>query len=154
MPNFKPQIDSLRWYSIAQARDDMVKFPHHGLAEYLVLKRYLQQINDNGWISFDVHLPTAYSSAQRLKENTYEKNMAILLELRVDAIIQYRNQFQIVEVKQRLSPSGVGQALIYRQSFQEHFGPKGSINCLVVAERDHVDIRKFANKLGVSCKIV
>jgi len=67
----------------------------------------------------------------------------------IDCVCFRDNEVDIIEFKDRVRPSGIGQLLTYRDLFIQHYGWKGKVNLIYICGEDDPQTRVIAEKQGI-----
>jgi len=127
-------------------------FPHYKPEELEVAKRFLKSGSLKGhwviWLALDT--PQS-ESLKRLKANPRE---IWHWQLQIDATCETDTELWIVEFKERLRPSGVGQLLVYKYWHEKTFKPSKPVRLIMVATIDDPAVREFCETIPIRCELV
>lgn len=77
-----------------------------------------------------------------------------LTSLKADAIFEYPDRFEILEVKPDAGPGAIGQLLCYNILLRQEFIPNKPIFSVILTDSIHPDVLKCAGLLNVRVRIV
>lgn len=130
------------------------KYPHMKQHEGEIWERFLKRIP---WtpvtIKYDVRLGEGVPVAPETPEWVARMAWALSTK-RVDVMVETRNEWIIVEVKQRAGLSAVGQLLGYLSLFVRQFRPAKSIRMVLVCERVAPDMGPILSEYGIETYLV
>jgi len=127
-------------------------FPHYKPEEVEVAKTFLALGRLKGNWSFWIPLDTPQS--QRLIEMEAHPNAIWLWQKQADAICETDKEIWIVEFKEKLRPSGIGQLLVYEDLYKYTYKPTKPIKLLMVARLDDPSIHPTMSRLGIRWELV
>ena len=74
--------------------------------------------------------------------------------MRIDAVVYTDSCIWLLEVKDRVRKSAIGQLLVYKEWFEKNYRPVLPIRLAIVAAVDDVMVRAVAEKLGIQVFLV
>lgn len=143
MPDF-------RWF----APGPLPKYPGMGLMDAFIMDQYLKS-KPSGLIraSYNVAVgsgrPFDSKSAGMLSSD-----WTFLTSLKADAVLEFEDHFEIMEVKPDAGPGAIGQLQCYSILLRQEFAPGKPIYSVILTDSIHPDVEKCAGILNVRVKIV
>jgi len=137
---------------IAQA--ERIRYRHYKPDELEIAKDFIRGCYLPGKYFFDVYLLTAAA-----KEIFKTIDIPMLKDLvpwlmRIDAICYKARTVFILEIKERLRPSGIGELVTYKQLFLEQYQPDKEIVLGYVVRRDDPTLHTLLSKEQISLWVV
>jgi len=129
-----------------------IVFPHFKTEEVEVAKRFLASGRLTGKWSFWIVLDTPASLAVRDRGAGEEE--VWMWQLQADAICETDSDIWIVEFKERVRPSGIGQLLTYRYFYRKIYKPSKPVKMVMVATIDDEAIREVCQEIGIKVELV
>lgn len=124
-------------------------FKHQSEEERIVAEEFIKRYLVGAKITFD--LPLASKKPARWEEmpENYKRMWEYLLAKKIDFIAELPEKIMIVEVKQKLSASGVGQLLLYKKMYEEQYKPVKPLELWQIAMYPDPDVIELCDKLGI-----
>jgi len=98
-----------------------ISFPHYKPQEAAVMRNFIRYGPLRGYWFFDVPLHTPQSLRLfRAADPLYRRESRLYVK-RIDAVCITETTCWILEVKERLRPSGIGELAMYRDLFEEQY---------------------------------
>ncbi len=72
----------------------------------------------------------------------------------IDCVCWRDNEVDIIEFKDRVRPSGIGQLITYRELFRQYTGFNGKINLIYICGEDDPQVRLTAEKQGIKVVVL
>lgn len=72
-----------------------------------------------------------------------------LTSKRIDALAETPGEIYVCEIKDRLRPSAVGQALTYKTLYTEQFKPTKPVIAAIITEYDDLDMRHVCEEYEI-----
>jgi len=130
-----------------------IRFRHYKHAELEIAKRFIRQLKITGEWYFDVYLETEMSKWIREKAEPINIRDIVPWLKRIDGICFAKDGIHIVEFKERLNSTLIGELIVYERMYKEQYQPKEPVYLdAVVAVDDptlHPDILRNHIKLYV-----
>ena len=130
------------------------KYPHMRQWEQDIMEKFhTAKILDAIW-SYDVPLKIR---EMPLPENTSDAEATLwsrLTSKRVDAVAETLVEIYVIEIKDRLRPSAVGQALTYKTLYEEQFAPHKPVIAAIITEFDDYDMQHVCSVYNIKVWIV
>uniref|UniRef100_A0A6H1ZZ12 Uncharacterized protein n=1 Tax=viral metagenome TaxID=1070528 RepID=A0A6H1ZZ12_9ZZZZ len=118
------------------------------------MKKFLRDESLKGKWDFDFRLGYKLSEAEKLLPLTEQKMIESLRERRIDAICETEDTIWILEVKDKLRPSGLGQLTTYEHLYKTKFRPIKKIRLGYIAAIDDPTMHDVLHAKGVTFWIV
>jgi len=130
------------------------KYAHMRVWEEKIMDKFLEKIKFPATWQFDVHL-----HVQDRKDISYmSENEKFLFNQatakRIDAVGETVDRIYVVEVKDRLRPSAVGQALTYKLLYERQFKPAKLVVPAIITEFTDPDMEFVCEKFGIRVWVV
>ncbi|MBW2672732.1 MAG: hypothetical protein JRD89_04840 [Deltaproteobacteria bacterium] len=132
----------------------MPPFPHMKPVEVEIMQRFIELAPLGTEYEYDVRLfPEIKPLAPGADEEAY-KAWLLLKAKRIDAVAHTPDAIWILEVKDRLRPSAVGQLLVYRDLYDRQFHPLKPLRLGVVCGDDDPLVRPTCAEHGIKVWVV
>ncbi|RLI83107.1 MAG: hypothetical protein DRP01_09350 [Archaeoglobales archaeon] len=132
------------------------KFPHLKLVErYIATKWVMDERIPDSQLKWDVKLYVPLP--EHVKRLLTPEELRMTQELtakRIDCVWEKENEIVIVEVKDKVRHSALGQLLAYRDMYIEQYKPRKPVRMLLVCGADDPPVRKVLEKYGIEVKVV
>jgi len=125
------------------------RFRHYKPEEREIGRRFVRKALIEGMYYFDVYLMTRRAEEVIKRVGLERATMAVPFLYRIDCVIETPAYIYIVEIKQRLRPSGLGELLIYSEMYKEQYEPTKPIKLAYVYEIHDDDTAEVAEKYGI-----
>ena len=99
------------------------RFPHAKPIETEILKKWLEQAPLGTEYEFDVRLYPEIRPLRPTDDPEMYYAWMMLRAKRIDVVAHTRDAIWLLEVKDRLRPSAIGQLLVYRNLYERQFRP-------------------------------
>jgi len=130
------------------------KYPHARIWEEKIIDKFKEQYGIKGEWIHDLRLkikdPENYIF-QTAKERQMWRNQTAK---RVDITIIKTRSIYVIEVKDRLRPSAIGQALTYKTLYEWQYKPKKQVIPGIVTEFTDPDMLEVAKHYGIRVWVV
>jgi hypothetical protein len=130
------------------------KYPHMRIWEESIMDKFHDKKLLNATYDYDVHLRVRDTN----KKADLTPNEQILWNQqtakRIDAVATTPATIYVIEVKDRLRPSAVGQAITYKILYEEQFKPTKLVIPAIITEFDDPDMRHVCDVLGIRVWVV
>jgi len=148
-----------------------IRFIHFRPEELEIAKRFIETIEGYSKIETDVRLYPPEEEKQRIIVNALkeysrltgisletlertitddEKRMLIELKAkRIDMVVHWPEEIWIVEIKQKVRASAIGQLKLYELWYRRQFRPTKPIRLVLVAEIDDPMVLPLLKKEGI-----
>jgi len=127
----------------------VIKFPHYTEREKEALLQFMRQGIVHGQWQFEVRLVSKKVKWITKPEDPYYRMWLKNTAKRIDAVCIDAAHVHLIEVKEYLLPSGVGQLLLYRKMYLEQHKPKKPIKLWYVAYWPDPDVEELCKELGI-----
>jgi len=129
-----------------------VKFPHYKPEEIEVMRRFLALNRLEGIYTFWVVLDTPQSVELRRKHAS--EPTIWMWQKQIDAICETEKEIWIIEVKERVRPSAVGQLLVYQDLYVKQYNPVKNVKKLLIARLDDPSIHDTLKRYKIRWELV
>lgn len=131
-----------------------IYFRHFKPEELELAREFIRRAILEGYFYFDVYLTTA--AAEKLLEEVPEIKipLAVPWMLRIDAVCWTTGVVWLIEFKERIRTSGIGQLISYKDLFEKQYKPQRPINLMYVAKYDAPELHPLMDKLGIVRTII
>jgi len=113
------------------------------------MKAFIRSGMLKGTWYFDVPLETTRSLALRKEVERILRLEAKLFVYRIDSVCERDEDIWVLEVKERLRKSGVGEIVTYRMMFEDQYRPEKPIRSGYVYRGEDVDLWNILNAYGI-----
>jgi hypothetical protein len=130
------------------------RIPHLKPEEMRVWERFAASNIISGKVYADVHLKPpdipkpAFATPEEWAWYAYLKSP------RIDAVIETSDCIYVVQVKDWLRQSAIGEVQFYYYHYINEFKPTKPVKMMIVAGRDNPKVREVCEKLGILVYIV
>ena len=76
------------------------------------------------------------------------------LAKRIDIVVEFPTEIWIVEVKDKLRPSGLGELYFYQYWYKKIYKPEKPVKLVYVAERDDVMVHEYCDRHNITVYLV
>lgn len=132
---------------------ERIRFRHYKPDELKVAKRFIAKALLPGTYFFDVYLHTAMSKDILREATPFSITAAVPWMARIDAVCVKGRKHHIIEFKDRLRHSGIGQLICYKDLYMQQYRPTEEPALHYVCERDapelHTTLEKYNIRLWV-----
>ena len=130
------------------------RIPHYKREEYEIAIKWLTQYAPEGEIHFDWRLPVRYVPTEVKGDPKLEAAWLHLKQERIDAVVETEKEIILVEIKDVVRKSAIGQLIHYKRRFEEEYKPEKPIKLMIVAGEDDPEVRKTAEEEGIEVVVV
>lgn len=130
------------------------KFPHFKEHETRILREFLAKKELEGRYEFDVRLFPEIKPLEEGADPGAYYAWLMLRAKRIDALCETADTIWILEVKDVLRPSAVGQVLLYADVYDRQFHPLKPLRLGIVAGEDDPVVRPTCDRLGIKVWIM
>lgn len=133
---------------------ERIKYRHYKPDELELAKDFVRQALLPGKYYFDYYLMT--EAAKKIWEEQAPPTLSDVVPwcMRVDAVVFIGRKVWLLEFKERLRPSGVGQLLTYERLWKEQYGGGKPVLLGYVARVDNADMHSTLEEKGIRWWIV
>ncbi len=132
----------------------VVKFVHFKPDELAVAERWVKQTNLDGSITWDVKLSRDPGRSPANAPASQAELFAFLQQFRIDAVVETDKEVWLVEFKDRVRMSGLGQLITYAALYREQYKPTKPVRMLMVAGQNDPQIAIVGNAQGIGVEVV
>jgi hypothetical protein len=133
---------------------ERIRFPHFKPIERQMAQRFVELEVIKGKYEWDVHLETTQSRRMRESGDSLQASEARLYDRRIDCVVEAPEAVWIVEFKERLRPSAVGELIVYRNLYRQQKNPLKPIKLMVVALVDDEGLHDVLIEEGIEWRII
>ena len=126
------------------------KFPHFTLDEAEVLEEFMKTGILRGAWKFDVRLPSEKAKWVENYPEPWRSMWEALTAKRIDALCETPDAIHIIEVKRVMLHSGIGQLMMYKALYEEHFKPRKPIRLWLIAKYHDPDVVKLCRQMNIN----
>jgi len=120
----------------------IVRFRHYKPEELEVARRFIAKALLPGDYKFDVYLLTERAKEIMKRLLPKQKALAIPWMARIDMVCEDPYYTWIIEVKQELRRSGIGELMNYRDLYVQQYRPIRPVRLAYVAKIDDLDVHR------------
>lgn len=125
------------------------KYPHMRKWEEELMTRFLKKIEFTATWTYDIHLKIRETPMPKYITTNEKQLWKTLTSKRIDAVGETENIIYVCEIKDRLRPSALGQALTYKILYEEQFKPQKPVQAAIITEYDDKDMRHVCEHYNV-----
>jgi len=131
-----------------------LRFPHFRPEEIKILKKFIDARVIVGKWSTDVRLGYELTEEEKKLAPHEQKMIISLRERRIDAVCETPTEIWILEVKDKLRASGIGQLLTYEYFYKERFKPVKPVRLGYIAAIDDPTLHPLLDEKKIAYWIV
>lgn len=124
-------------------------FPHLREIEKGILIRYLSTVPNDFSATIDFRFPIQDQHVPDYLSGSDRDMWIALHQKRVEAVLENASEIRVVEVKDRLVPSAIGELLTYRELGKSVFNPSKKLRLLCVFQQDDVQLHAGFQSSGI-----
>lgn len=130
------------------------KYPHMREWEMTIMDRFLQKNTIEATFNYDVHV-RINDKVPLYNATDAEKILwRQMTAFRIDAVMETPAHIYVIEVKDRLRPSAIGQALTYALLYEKKNKPTKPVTPAIVCGMDDPDTHDVCDKYGIKVWVV
>ena len=146
--------NNITWYTLEQLlklieEGWLPKFPHFKPIERRLATLFIQKYRIEGKYAFSVPLPTTRAKILMQKEEEWLRREAYLYCFKLDILIDCDYYYYIIEVKERIRPSALGQLAIYHDLFIREYKPNKPVYLGITYLIRDTDVETAAYARGI-----
>jgi len=130
------------------------RIPHLKPEEMKVWERFAASGILRGKVIADLHLKPPEIPKPEFATIEEHAWYAYLKSPRIDAVIETSDTIYVVQVKDWLRASAIGEVQFYYHHYINEYKPKKPVKMAIIAGRDNPKVREVAEKLGIIVWIV
>ena len=130
------------------------KYPHMRQWEAEIMDKYHNDVGMVGDWSYDVPLKVRQTPVPSYMTDNESLLWQRITAKRIDAVCERKNIIYIIEIKDRLRPSAIGQVLTYLVLYDEQFAPKKPLQGVVLTEYTDPDMLHVASHYNIEVWVV
>lgn len=121
------------------------KYPHMRQWEAEIMQKYHNKVGMVGEWSYDIPLKVRETPIPSYMTENEALLWQKITSKRIDAVCERKNIIYIIEIKDRLRPSAIGQVLTYLILYQEQFAPEKPLQGVILTEFTDPDMMHVAD---------
>jgi len=130
------------------------KYPHMRLWESAIMDKYHDKVGMVGEWSYDVPLKVRETPLPPYMTDNENLLWQRITAKRIDAVCERKNVIYIIEIKDRLRPSALGQVLTYLTLYAEQFAPQKPLQGVILTEYTDLDMLHVCDVHNVKVWVV
>jgi len=130
------------------------KYPHMRQWEAAIMEKYHDKVGMVGEWSYDVPLKVRETPVPSYMTDNESLLWQRITAKRIDAVCERKNIIYIIEIKDRLRPSAVGQVLTYLVLYEEQFAPDKNLQGVILTEYTDPDMMHVADVHNIKVWVV
>ena len=125
------------------------KYPHMRIWETQIMDAWhAKNLFPAKW-TYDVPLKIRKAEYPTLMSDNEKALWNRLTSKRIDAVAETVGNIYVIEIKDRLRPSAVGQALTYKTLYEEQFAPHKPVITTIVTELGDLDMQHVCDAYNI-----
>jgi len=130
------------------------KYPHMRIWEEQIMTQFHDKdILDATW-TYDVPLKVRKGDFPTLMSENEKNLWNRLTSKRIDAVAETPDTIYVIEIKDRLRPSAVGQALTYKTLYTEQFNPTKPVTAAIIARYGDPDMQHVCDTYQIKTWVI
>lgn len=130
------------------------KYPHMRIWEETIMDAFhAKNILKAEW-TYDVPLKIRTAEYPTLMSENEKALWNRLTSKRIDAVAETPTEIYVIEIKNRLRPSAVGQALTYKTLYLEQFKPEKPVIAAIIARVDDLDMQHVCDVYNIKTWVI
>jgi len=125
------------------------KYPHMRQWEQEIMEKFHNAKILNAEWSYDVPLRVRLQPLPEYITDAEATLWSRLTSKRIDAVAETPGEIYVIEIKDRLRPSAVGQALTYKTLYEEQFAPHKPVTATIVTEIGDLDMQHVCDAYNI-----
>jgi len=125
------------------------RYAHMRQWETIITDRFIQKKIMPGNYTYDVHLKVRESPLPEYMSENERLLWNRITAKRIDIVIKTMDTIYVCEVKDRLRPSAIGQALTYKTLYKEQFKPTKKVIPAIICEYTDLDMLHVAKVYNI-----
>ena len=130
------------------------KYAHMRQWEEAIMEKYHETVGMVGEWSYDVPLKVRETPVPSYMTDNESLLWQRITAKRIDAVCEKRDVIYIIEIKDRLRPSAIGQVLTYLVLFEEQFAPQKRLQGVVLTGYTDPDMMHVADVYNIEVWVV
>jgi len=134
-----------------------IVYRHYKPIELKIARQFIRECILPGTYYFDVYLLTPEAEQFMARYPPHYWRMAIPYLMKIDAVCYQPEAAWILEFKEELRPSAIGQLITYKDLFTEQYNPEQPVSLMAVVIQDkpalHYTLQRNLIQLKVLTKI-
>jgi len=130
------------------------KYPHMRIWEEQIMDAFhAAKLLKATW-TYDVPLKIRTGTFPTLMSENEKALWNRLTSKRIDAVAETPSTIYVIEIKDRLRPSAVGQALTYKTLYEEQFKPEKPIIAAIIAKLGDPDMQHVCDVYNIKTWVI
>ena len=121
--------------------------------EQIMTQFHDKDILDATW-TYDVPLKVRKGDFPTLMSENEKNLWNRLTSKRIDAVAETPDTIYVIEIKDRLRPSAVGQALTYKTLYTEQFNPTKPVTAAIIARYGDPDMQHVCDTYQIKTWVI
>lgn len=130
------------------------RYPHMRQWEMEIMDRFLLHPPFEATYDYDVHVRIDDKTPNTIHTDAERQLWRQMTAFRIDAVIETPANIYVAEVKDRLRPSAIGQALTYAHLYQKKFSPPKPVIPAIITAMDDPDTHQVTDKYQIKVWVV
>ena len=130
------------------------KYPHMRIWEETIMDRFLALPRAPAKFDYDVHVRINDKTPMEVQTDAERQLWRTMTAFRIDAVMETETQIYVIEVKDRLRPSAIGQALTYSFLYTKLFKPQKPVIPSIICGLDDPDTHAVCDKYQIRVWVV
>lgn len=130
------------------------KYPHMRIWEERIMDRFHDGHHLDAKWTYDVPLKVRTGDFPTLMSENEKNLWNRLTSKRIDAVAETTNEIYVIEIKDRLRPSAVGQALTYKTLYEEQFKPTKPVIPAIIARYGDPDMQHVCDVYNIKTWVI
>ena len=122
--------------------------------EETIMDRFLQTVTFEATYNYDVHVRIDDKTPSTTITDAEKQLWRQMTAFRIDAVIETPGNIYVAEVKDRLRPSAIGQALTYAHLYPQKYPAKKPVIPAIITAMDDPDTHQVCDKYGIKVWVV
>jgi hypothetical protein len=118
------------------------------------MDRFLQKNTIEATFNYDIHVRIDDKAPSTLLTDNERQLWRQMTAFRIDVVIETPANIYVCEVKDRLRPSAIGQALTYSLLYQKIHKPNKPVIPAIITAMDDPDTHSVCDKYGIKIWVV
>ncbi len=130
------------------------KYPHMREWESTIMDRFLQRPMSDVKLDYDVHVRINDKTPDVIHTDAERQLWRQMTAFRIDAVMETDSTIYVIEVKDRLRPSAIGQALTYAYLYVKIHTPQKQVIPAIICGLDDPDTHAVCDHYKIQVWIV
>ncbi len=125
------------------------KYPHMRIWETEIMDAWHKKNQFQAEWTYDVPLKVRKGAFPTLMSENEKALWNRLTSKRIDAVAETSSNIYVIEIKDRLRPSAVGQALTYKTLYLEQYKPTKPVTAVVLTKLSDPDMKHVCDVYNI-----